>query len=57
MENRKITHGGLRKGAGAKPKPYKTKTIAFRVREQWVSIIKATVKKKIDQLKKVKRQK
>ena len=44
------TKGGKRKGAGRKPAPYQTKTIAFRVRSEWVDIIKLTVKDKVKQL-------
>jgi len=43
--------GGKRKGAGRKPAPYKTKTIAFRVRVEWADEIKAMVKDKIQDLK------
>jgi hypothetical protein len=39
--------GGKRKGAGRKPAPYQTKTISFRVRVEWVEVIKSTVKDKI----------
>jgi len=39
--------GGKRKGAGRKPAPYQTKTIAFRVRVEWVESIKSMVKTKI----------
>lgn len=46
------TKGGKRKGAGRKPAPYQTKTIAFRVRVEWEETIRATVKAKIAQLKK-----
>ena len=49
MENR----GGKRKGAGRKPAPYKTVTIAFRVREEWAKEIKALVKQKLSELSKV----
>ena len=48
MENR----GGKRKGAGRKPAPYKTITIAFRVRTEWANEIKATVKQKLSELRK-----
>jgi hypothetical protein len=43
--------GGKRKGAGRKPASYQTKTIAFRVRVQWVEDIKGLVKKRISELK------
>jgi hypothetical protein len=36
--------GGKRKGAGRKPAPYQTKTIAFRVRVDFVEPIKKMVK-------------
>ena len=36
--------GGKRKGAGRKPAPYQTKTIAFRVRVEFVEPIKKMVK-------------
>ena len=42
--------GGKRKGAGRKPAPYKTKTIAFRVRVEWAEEVKQTVKDKIAHL-------
>lgn len=42
--------GGKRKGAGRKPAPYKTKTIAFRVRMEWIKAIKSTVKAKVAEL-------
>lgn len=36
--------GGKRKGAGRKKANYQTKTIAFRVRVEWVEPIKKMVK-------------
>jgi len=42
-----MKQGGKRKGAGRKAAPYQTKTIAFRVRVEWVEVIKSTVKAKI----------
>jgi hypothetical protein len=39
--------GGKRQNSGRKPAPYKTKTIAFRVREEWVEEIKKLVKERI----------
>jgi hypothetical protein len=42
--------GGKRKGAGRKPAPYKTKTIAFRVRVEWEETIKSMVKSKVVEL-------
>ena len=44
--------GGKRKGAGRKLAPYQTKTIAFRVRVEWVEVIKTTVKTKVAELSK-----
>ena len=45
------TRGGSRQGSG-QPKKSPTKVITFRVREEWVAIVKAMVKEKIEQLKK-----
>jgi hypothetical protein len=42
--------GGQRKGSGRKPALYQTKTIAFRVRVEWISEIKAMVKAKVSEL-------
>ena len=42
--------GGKRKGAGRKPAPYQTQTISFRVRLEWVEVIKSTVKAKVAEL-------
>jgi len=42
--------GGKRKGAGRKHALYQTKTIAFRVRVEWVEVIKSTVKSKVAEL-------
>lgn len=42
--------GGKRKGAGRKTAPYQTKTIAFRVRIEWVEVIKLIVKSKVEEL-------
>ena len=47
----KPTRGGSRPGSG-QPKKAPTKVITFRVREEWVAIVKAIVKEKIEQLKK-----
>jgi hypothetical protein len=44
--------GGKRAGAGRKKAPYETKTIAFRVRIEWVEEIKLMVKNKIKELSK-----
>lgn len=46
------TRGGSRPNSGRKPKPYKTKVVTFRVREEWVDVIKKTVKDKINKLNK-----
>ncbi len=45
-----VKQGGKRKGAGRKPAPYQTKTIAFRVRLEWLNVIKSTVKAKVAEL-------
>ncbi len=42
--------GGKRKGSGRKPALYETKTIAFRVRLEWVEVIKSMVKTKVSEL-------
>jgi hypothetical protein len=42
--------GGNRVGSGRKKANYQTKTIAFRVRVEWVEIIKSTVKSKVTEL-------
>lgn len=42
--------GGKRNGSGRKPEPYQTKTIAFRVRLEWVEVIKSMVKAKVAEL-------
>jgi hypothetical protein len=45
------TKGGKRKGAGRKLAPYKTTTIAFRVRIEWVSELKNLINNRIKELK------
>jgi len=45
-----FTKGGKRNGAGRKPASYQTKTIAFRVRVEWVQEIKDLVGAKIAEL-------
>ena len=50
MEELEVRKGGKRKGAGRKPAPYKTKTIAFRIRVEWLEVIKSTVKAKVAEL-------
>lgn len=47
----KSTRGGSRPGSG-QPKKAPTKVITFRVRDEWVAIVKAMVKEKVEQLKK-----
>lgn len=46
----KKTKGGKRIGSGRKKANYQTKTIAFRVRVEWVDEIKSTVKAKVADL-------
>jgi hypothetical protein len=48
--SKKETRGGKRPNAGRKKVDYKTETIAFRVREQWVDEIKLLVKEKVKSL-------
>ena len=43
-KNKKETRGGKRINSGRKKSPYETKTIAFRVRVQFVEQIKKIVK-------------
>lgn len=47
-----LMKGGKRKGSGRKPAAYQTKTIAFRIRVEWVDVIKSTVKAKVSELSK-----
>lgn len=42
--------GGKRKGSGRKKANYETKSIAFRVRVEWIEVIKSTVKAKVAEL-------
>jgi hypothetical protein len=42
--------GGKRVGSGRKKANYQTKPIAFRVRVEWVEVIKSTVKAKVAEL-------
>ena len=42
--------GGKRIGSGRKKADYQTKTIAFRVRMEWVEVIKSMVKDKVSEL-------
>ena len=48
-----VKKGGKRVGSGRKKAPYETKTIAFRVRVEWVEVIKLTVKSKVAELVKL----
>jgi hypothetical protein len=49
-KKKKDTRGGKRPLSGRKKAPYETKTIAFRVRVEWVEFIKSTVKAKVAEL-------
>jgi hypothetical protein len=51
MKKKKETRGGKRPLSGRKKAPYQTKTIAFRLRSEWVDEIKTMVKNKLIQLK------
>lgn len=42
--------GGKRENSGRKKADYQTKTIAFRVRLEWVEVIKLMVKAKVSEL-------
>ena len=48
MKNK--VRGGKRDNSGRKKADYETKTIAFRVRVEWVDEIKSTVKAKVSEL-------
>jgi hypothetical protein len=48
--NQTKNKGGKRVGSGRKKADYQTKTIAFRVRVEWVEAIKSTVKDKVEEL-------
>lgn len=54
MQNKSLkklkNKGGKRVGSGRKKADYQTKTIAFRVRLEWVEMIKSTVKAKVSEL-------
>ena len=54
MKNKKETRGGKRTGAGRKPAPYQTKTIAFRVRLEIIDEVKQLVKDFISSKKQLK---
>ena len=51
LKTKKETRGGKRPLSGRKKASYQTKTISFRVREEWVEILKETVKTKLEELK------
>jgi hypothetical protein len=42
--------GGKRENSGRKKANYQTKTIAFRIRLEWIEVIKAMVKAKVSEL-------
>ena len=46
----KEMRGGKRPLSGRKKADYQTKTIAFRVRVEWIAVIKSTVKDKVAEL-------
>ncbi len=50
MKKKSKTQGGKRAGSGRKKADYETKTISFRVRVEWVEVIKSTVKAKVAEL-------
>jgi hypothetical protein len=50
-KKKKETRGGKRPFSGRKKADYETKTIAFRVRVEWVEAINQIVKKKVVELK------
>jgi hypothetical protein len=50
--NNKEKRGGKRPFSGRKKLGYQTKTIAFRVRVEWIELIKSTVKAKVAELSK-----
>jgi hypothetical protein len=52
MNKKKETRGGKRPFSGRKKALYETKTIAFRVRVEWVEEIKLMVKNKIKEFEK-----
>ena len=49
-KNKKEMRGGKRPLSGRKKADYQTKTIAFRVRVEWIAVIKSTVKDKVAEL-------
>ena len=50
MKKKKETRGGKRPFSGRKKADYQTTTIAFRIRVEWVEVIKSTVKDKVAEL-------
>ena len=51
QDNLLKTKGGKREGAGRKLAPYKTRTIAFRVRVEWVAELKQLINERIKELR------
>ncbi len=49
-KTQKEMRGGKRPLSGRKKADYQTKTIAFRVRVEWIAVIKSTVKDKVAEL-------
>lgn len=49
-KTKKEMRGGKRPLSGRKKADYQTKTIAFRVRVEWIDVIKSTVKDKVAEL-------
>lgn len=49
-KNKKKTRGGKRPFSGRKKADYQTKTIAFRVRLEWVEVMRSMVKAKVSEL-------
>lgn len=47
---KKGLRGGRRDGSGRPKSPYKTVTVSFRVRAEWVETIKSTVKHTVTNL-------
>ena len=47
---KKEMRGGKRPFSGRKKADYETKTIAFRVRVEWLEVIKSMVKAKVSEL-------
>lgn len=49
-KTQKEMRGGKRPLSGRKKADYQTKTIAFRVRVEWIAVVKSTVKDKVAEL-------